>query len=127
VRGLCDETNYSPWSDTLLFTTPQLPQDTTQDTLPHIIPYNPAGIDAAGSLDRFTQMMPNPAGEVVNVLSSYRLVSVSVYDLTGRQMLKQPAEGLSATLDVSALPRGTYIVAIRTLQGIATKKLVVER
>ena len=123
VRGLCDETNYSPWSDTLLFTTPQLPQD----TLPHIIPYNPAGIDAAGSLDRFTQMMPNPAGEVVNVLSSYRLVSVAVYDLTGRQMLNQPAEGLSATLDVSALPRGTYIVAIRTLQGIATKKLMVER
>ena len=124
VRGLCDESNYSPWSDTLLFTTPQ---DTTQDTLPHIIPYNPAGIDAAGSLDRFSQMMPNPAGEVVNVLSSYRLVSVAVYDLSGRRMLNQPAEGLSATLDVSALPRGTYIVAIRTLQGIATKKLMVER
>jgi hypothetical protein len=26
---------------------------------------------------------------------------------------------------VSALPRGTYIMAIRTLQGVATKKMVV--
>ena len=125
VRGRCDVciNNYSPWSDTLLFTTPQ---DTTPDTLPWVIP---STLDARdmGSLDRFTRMMPNPAGEVVNVLSSYRLESVAVYDLSGRLLLEQPAEGLSATLDVSALPRGTYIVAIRTLQGVATKKLVVER
>ena len=122
VRGRCDIDNYSPWSDTLLFTTPQ---DTTPDTLPWVIP---STLDARdmGSLDRFTRMMPNPAGEVVNVLSSYRLKSVAVYDLSGRLLLEQPAEGLSATLDVSALPRGTYIVAIRTLQGVATKKLVVE-
>ena len=80
-----------------------------------------------GSLDRFTRMMPNPASEVVNVLSSYRMESIVVYDLSGRLLLEQPAEGLSATLDLSALPRGTYIVAIRTLQGVATKKLVVER
>ena len=54
------------------------------------------------------------------------LQAVAVYDLGGRRMTEQPVEGLSATLDVSALPRGTYIVAIRTLQGVATKKLVVE-
>ena len=123
VRGLCDKDNYSPWSDTLLFTTPQ---DTTPDTLPWVTPFTLDARDM-GSLDRFTRMMPNPAGEAVNVLSSYRLKSVTVYDLSGRRMTEQPAEGLSATLDVSALPRGTYIVAIRTLQGVVTKKLVVER
>ena len=67
------------------------------------------------------------AGAVVNVLSSYRLESVAVYDLSGRLLLEQAAEGIYTTLNVSALPRGTYIVAIRTLQGVATKKLVVER
>ena len=123
VRGLCDIDNYSPWSDTLLFTTPQ---DTTPDTLPWVIP---STLDARdmGSLDRFTRMMPNPAGEVVNVLSSYRMESIAVYNLSGRLLLEQPAEGIYATLNVSALPRGTYIVAIHTLQGVATKKLVVER
>ena len=70
--------------------------------------------------------MPNPAHDVVNVLSSYQLKSVAVYDLTGRQLLEQPADGMTATVDVSSLPRGTYILAIRTLQGVATKRLLVE-
>ena len=124
VRGLCDKDNYSPWSDTLLFTTLR---STTPDTDTVAPPPEPLDIRAMGNLDRFTQMMPNPAGDWVSVLSAYRLVSVAVYDLAGRQMLEQPAEGISATLEVSALPQGTYIVAIRTLQGVATKKLVVKR
>ena len=70
--------------------------------------------------------VPNLASEVVNVLSSYRLESIAVYDLTGRLLLEQPAEGISAVVKVGTLPRGTYIMAIRTQQGVATKKLVVE-
>ena len=127
VRGQCDIyiDNYSPWGDTLLFTTPQPLQDTTPDTLPWVTPFT-LGAQGMGNLDRFTRIMPNPASEVVNVLSSFRLESVAVYDLTGRLMLEQPAEGLSATIGVSALPKGVYVVAIRTLQGVATKRLVVE-
>ena len=127
VRGQCDIyiDNYSPWCDTLLFTTPQPLQDTTPDTLPWVTPFT-LGAQGMGNLDRFTRIMPNPASEVVNVLSSFRLESVAVYDLTGRLMLEQPAEGLSATIGVSALPKGVYVVAIRTLQGVATKRLVVE-
>ena len=124
VRGRCDIDNYSPWSDTLLFTTPQ---DTTEmiDTTT-IDTTQTQGIQRLGNLDRFTRIMPNPASEVVNVLSSYRLESVAVYDLTGRLLLEQPAEGISAVVKVATLPRGTYIMAIRTQQGVATKKLVVE-
>ena len=127
VRGQCDIfiDNYSPWGDTLLFTTPQPPQDTTPDTLPWVTPFT-LGAHGMGNLDRFTRIMPNPASELVNVLSSFRMESVAVYDLTGRLVLEQPAEGLSATVDVSALPKGVYVVAIRTLQGVATKKLLVE-
>ena len=119
VRGRCDIDNYSPWSDTLLFTT-------TQDTTEVIDTTQTQGIQRLGNLDRFTRIMPNPASEVVNVLSSYRLESVAVYDLTGRLLLEQPAEGISAVVKVGTLPRGTYIMAIRTQQGVATKKLVVE-
>ena len=123
VRGLCDIENYSPWCDTLLFTTPH---DTTQIIDTNTIDTTQTqDIRRLGNLDRFTRIMPNPAHDVVNVLSSYRLESVAVYDLTGRQLLEQPADGISTVVDVSALPRGTYIMAIRTQQGVATKKLVV--
>ena len=120
VRGLCDIENYSPWCDTLLFTTPQ---DTVADTLPYITPFHPLSI---GNLDRYTHIMPNPAHDMVSILSSYQLQGVAVYDLTGRQMLKQPADGMTATVNVSALPRGTYILAICTLQGVATKRLILK-
>ena len=125
VRGLCDVCidNYSPWSDTLQFVTMFTPPDTTSDTLPHITPFHPLGI---GNLDIYTRIMPNPAHDVVNVLSSYQLKSVAVYDLTGRQLLMEPADGMTATVNVSSLPRGTYILAIRTLQGVASKKLRIE-
>ena len=124
VRGLCDACidNYSPWCETLQFVTLYTPPDTTPDTLPYIRPHT-LGI---GNLDRYTRIMPNPAHDVVNVLSSYQLKSVAVYDLTGRQLLILPVDGMTATVDVSTLPRGTYILAIRTLQGVASKKLKIE-
>ena len=122
VRGLCDVCieNYSPWCDTLQFVTLYTPPDTTPDTLPYIRPHT-LGI---GNLDRYTRIMPNPARDVVNVLSSYQLQGVAVYDLTGRQLLILPADGMTAIVNISTLPRGTYILAIRTLQGVATKKLL---
>ena len=126
VRGLCDVEDYSPWSDTLQFVTTFTPPDTTPDTLPWIHPWIHPHTLGIGNLDRFTRMMPNPAHDVVSVFSSYQLEGVTVYDLTGRQLIEQPAEGMTATVNVAALPRGTYILAIRTLQGTATKKLLVK-
>ena len=129
VRGLCDIANYSQWSDTLLFATLQ---DTTQDIDTTITDTTTTdttltqGIRRLGNIDRFTRIMPNPAHDVVSILSSYQLTGVTVYDLTGRQLLEQTAEGISAMVNVASLPRGTYILAIRTLQGTATKKLLLE-
>ena len=89
-------------------------------------PGEPDGIDNEneGDLSRFTQLMPNPAHDVVNVLSSYRLSRVAVYDLNGHKVAEQEACGIAATIDIAALPKGTYIVAIHTPYGIATKRLV---
>ena len=122
VRGRCDVDNYSPWGDTLLFV---MPHDTTHVSDTTITDTTFTQGIRQGNLDMFTRIMPNPASEVVNVLSSYMLESVALYDLTGRLVLEQPAEGISALVKVTALPRGTYIMAIRTQQGVATKKLVV--
>ena len=126
VRGLCDIENYSPWSDTLQFVTTFTPPDTTPDTLPWIHPWIHPHTLGIGNLDRYTRMMPNPAHDMVSVFSSYQLKGVTVYDLSGRQLLMEPADGMTATVNVATLPRGTYILAIRTLQGVATKKLLVE-
>ena len=111
VRGMCEwDTEYGPWSDIL-------------DVWTGVHHDTPVSIS---NLDRFTQMMPNPARGQVTVLSSYRLSRVVVYDLSGHAVLEHEDEGLATTFDVSGLAKGVYVVAIHTPAGIATKRLVVE-
>ena len=112
VRGMCEwDTEYGPWSDVLDVYTGAHHDGPPQST---------------SNLDRFTRMMPNPAGGLVTVLSSYRLSRVVVYDLKGNTVLEHEDEGLTTTFDVSGLAKGVYVVAIHTPAGIATKRLVVE-
>jgi hypothetical protein len=111
VRGMCEwDTEYGPWSDIL-------------DVWTGVHHDTPVSIS---NLDRFTQMMPNPARGQVTVLSSYRLSRVVVYDMSGHSVLEHEDEGLATTFDVSGLAKGVYVVAIHTPAGIATKRLVVE-
>ena len=114
VRGMCEwDTEYGPWSDWVdVFTGAH-----------HDDPPDPQSIS---NLERFTQMMPNPARGLVTVLSSYRLSRVVVYDLAGHAVLEQEDDGLTTTFDVGGLAKGVYVVAIHTPAGIATKRLVVE-
>ena len=111
VRGMCEwDTEYGDWSDIVDIWTGEHHDD-------------PVSIS---NLDRFTQMMPNPARGQVTVLSSYRLSRVVVYDLAGHAVLEQEDDGLATAFDVSGLAKGVYVVAIHTSAGIATKRLVVE-
>ena len=113
VRGMCEwDTEYGAWSEWVDVYTGAHHEDPPQQSI--------------DNLDRFTQMMPNPARGLVTVMSSYRLSRVVVYDLKGNTVLEQEDEGLTTTFDVSTLAKGVYVVAIHTPAGIATKRLVVE-
>ena len=96
------------------------PVDTTQggDTL---------GIADLRVVNRYTALQPNPATERVQVLSSFGLQEIEVYNAAGVKVDERKAAGYSATLDVSALPAGPYLVRIATPRGTVTKKLVVRR
>ena len=78
-------------------------------------------------LQRYTTLRPNPAAEQVQVLSSFGLSQIELYNAAGVRLLEQKATGYSATLDVSALPAGPYLVRIATAAGTVTRKLVVQR
>ena len=78
-------------------------------------------------LDQLTYLMPNPASDQVQVLSSYGMTRVEAYSLQGTKMADLRVRGLSATIDVSRWPRGMYIIVIHTPAGNVTKKLAVGR
>ena len=111
VRANCfSDTTYSDWSDTLHFTRPTATQ----------------GITPAASLAPHVCLSPNPAHGKVSVCSAFALRRITLYDMQGRPALDTDAQGLTATLDVSALPKGTYLVGILTAHGHCTQRLVVE-
>ena len=115
VRGYCSVTGeYGEWSSPLEVEVYQQGHE------------EPEGIEQAGELGRFIRLMPNPARDVVSVVSSYRMRRVALYDLSGRMVLEQEADGITATVDVSGLASGTYIAAIYLPHGVVTKKLLVE-
>ena len=117
VRAVCshdDSIYYSDWSDSLRF---YMPGSNGGGT-------DPTGIETTA--DRYTYVMPNPASGNVTVASSFRIGDVELLDLNGKSHLRTTVDGLSAALDISSLPAGTYIVRITTSAGTAYKKLVVK-
>ena len=119
VRAVCshdDSIYYSDWSDSLRFYMPGSNSGGGGT--------DPTGIETTA--DRYTYVMPNPASGNVTVASSFRIGDVELLDLNGRSHLRTTVDGLSAALDISSLPAGTYIVRITTSAGTAYKKLVVK-
>ena len=80
-------------------------------------------------LQRLTGVQPNPAATVARVVSSAGITALDAYTLDGRRVHTQRLDGapLTATIDVSRWPAGTYLLRIRTPMGTALKKLTVAR
>jgi len=124
VRSRCHHTcpihntwTWSPWSDTILFYTGPTEPDTTASISP---------VEADGEYP-FT-LAPNPATGMVTV--SWELgeqLSLTLTDASGREVLRMPmpAGQTTATLDVSHLPKGIYLVTLTTSAATGTQRLVV--
>ena len=122
VRTVCheyDTLRYSEWGRPIRFMLHHEEQDTTG--------HGDIGVPEAGDdLARFVQLMPNPASGSVLVSSSYSISRVEAYDVRGEKVMDQPTEGRTAVIDVTAWPKGAYVVLVRTPQGTAAKRLVVQ-
>ena len=65
---------------------------------------------------------PNPARDVVQVITDVSILSIELFDARG-SMVSSSGE---AEIALGHLPRGLYFIHIRTRQGIAVRKLIVE-
>ena len=71
--------------------------------------------------------MPNPVSGLLTVsVENGNICTVEIIDLRGTTYKQDSFSGTTATLDISQLPTGTYIVRISTNNGTAYKKLVVK-
>lgn len=115
VRGWCDrDSSWGAWSNCLRFS---INDSSANDSLDITSPQN--------IVDRFTSIFPNPAHGQATVYSSFGLRALAAFSLDGREMLRMPASGLSASFSTDHWPAGSYILQIRTPRGTAVKTLLV--
>ena len=112
VRTICDS-SYSDWSDTIRF---RVKGGLTVEY--------PESIESL--VDELTYIMPNPASEKVTVSSSFGILRIGLYSVSGKTVVEKEVKALSTDLDISSCPPGFYIVRIQTNRGIVSKRLVID-
>ena len=117
VRSVCGDTLPSLWSQGVRF---YVAGDTASGGGDE-----PTGIYSPSMVDLYTFLMPNPASGKVTVTSSFKIVEVEIFSADGRLVECRKGDGIGLTMDVSEYAKGTYIARIRTVAGVATKRLVV--
>ena len=73
------------------------------------------------------EVVPNPTRGRAAVHSNRAILSVSVCDMNGREVIRKSFHGEQYAVELpDTLPQGCYVVRVVTVQGTAVKKLVVE-
>lgn len=113
VRAVCnhDSIVFGDWSQPLYFSI----CDTN----------NVNDIDIPFALDAYVNIIPNPAVDHAQVLSSFDMNAIDVVDSQGRYKLKQYIEGHTFSIDIHNWPSGVYFVVVHTAGGTFTKKLLI--
>jgi hypothetical protein len=72
------------------------------------------------------KMFPNPAKDVLNITSPALLKNIRIMNYLGQEVLNIGVSGNSFVTDIAELQSGLYLVEITTIDGTATKKLIIE-
>lgn len=69
------------------------------------------------------EVYPNPTDGEITIRTDENIGLVRVYDLQGRIMMEQNATGNSATISISSLDKGSYVLQILTASGWKTTRI----
>ena len=88
-----------------------------------------AASDVSLSNDDFTankfSIFPNPTASLVTISAKETISKIDLFDIAGKQILSQNANGATTNLDLSNLNSGIYFARILMINGIiSTQKIV---
>ncbi len=114
IAPVCDSLQNSPrW----ITSAPFRPSSAASDSV---------SVTEPSALARHTFLSPNPTTGKVHLHSDYVVTRLDLYDTQGRHLDNFSYPGLDTDLDLTAYPRGTYLLRITTSNGITTKKLLIQ-
>jgi hypothetical protein len=73
------------------------------------------------------KIFPNPANEIINVVSDFDISRIKLINLTGQSMIDYTTTGATISVDVSKYVSGLYFLRIETTDDeVITKRIVIE-
>ena len=114
-----------------MVTAPPCPNDTSFVVVTLVGPPCTIGIEEDASVERF-ELMPNPANDQVTLELEVNAAggtrTLELLDVNGRvlrtEQLTMSGTFLRRSIPVQDLPRGAYLVRLRTMQGGSVKRLM---
>ena len=80
---------------------------------------------SVGEIDEFNFVTyPNPVENTLNVSAGVVVDAVSIFDLTGREVMRATPNAAAFSLDVNNLNKGMYLVTVKAGEQELTTKLV---
>lgn len=76
--------------------------------------------------DQSISIYPNPTKDKVNISGDFALQSVQLYDVQGRLLQTQLADGNQTVLDIALQSNGVYFIKVTSDKGIKVGKIVKE-
>ena len=71
------------------------------------------------------KLFPNPCSDILNLQwQDQQMVQLAIINQFGLNLLQETVKGSSATIDMSLLPAGFYIIKIETERGVAFKRMI---
>lgn len=83
-----------------------------------------SGTLSIDDFDSSFSLYPNPAGNTLNVSAGVSVDQVSIFDLTGREVMRAAPNASAFSLDVANLNKGLYLVSLKAGDKEMTTKLV---
>lgn len=82
------------------------------------------------NLDNYFSVYPNPSGGKINITSSMSNVqykSTEVYTIEGEKIYQSTTNTDKSEINLSSQPNGVYFLQLKTEQGTATKKIIINK
>lgn len=89
--------------------------------------YQPEAVlgTSTNELSKTIAVYPTKTKDLVTVLVPIKAEYISLFDMSGKQILKNSVKE-TQVLDLSSLPKGIYMISVKTEKGTFTKKIIKE-
>ena len=90
----------------------------------NICAYDSSPLEVSKTTKPMLSYYSNPVGNRLAVESSYHIQTLSVYDLSGREVLSQTPNKKQLIVDTYSLAPAVYLLCVHTSNGTQTVQLV---